>query len=435
MNTSDIAEAAFDINNVLVKSIRQDYEFLDGDFLGPLREVGGYCVAFPMRKKTGNGKICFRVWWVDNENLFQFSREVSESLKKIDLPYFIQYEYVDQALNVEGTILHGVKMEWIDGENLDKYIIKNKNHPSKLKDLADRFYAMCKDLINKGISHGDLSHSNILVTSSGELRLVDYDSLYLPSMSRDYEQTVSGQVPYQHPKRINSDKRLLISEIDDNFSQIVIYLTLLAIAKDPTLIKLIPIPEDPKDNIQYLLFSESDLRNSSYFIQSKAYKEIASINDSNVQKCLQVLEKVIDGPFEQVPNVIKVIEGKIPQITQNRCPVCGTLYILSCTNCGYPQKINKSSSDSNLNKNNNSSIHDEQDKIQCPYCNKYIISKNTNFCPHCGNKFIFCSFCGKVHRSDITFCPTTGKRLHVCPHCGGTHKEGTRFCPATGKLL
>ena len=29
----------------------------------------------------------------------------------------------------------------------------------------------------------------------------------------------------------------------------------------------------------------------------------------------------------------------------------------------------------NYVKNNNSSIHDEQDKIQCPYCNKYIISK------------------------------------------------------------
>jgi hypothetical protein len=98
------------------------------------------------------------------------------------------------------------------------------------------------------MAHGDLQHGNVIVDESNSLRLVDLDGMYVPAMA-GWKASELGHRHYQHPKRSadHFDAKL------DNFSGLVIYLSLLALAEQPDLWK-----EFHDEN---LIFIKSDFEN------------------------------------------------------------------------------------------------------------------------------------------------------------------------------
>jgi serine/threonine protein kinase len=303
--------------------------------------MGGFCVVFPMISNSGNEKRAYRIWYIDNLNhqMLKTARLVAEEIKKTKLPYFVGYEFIEEAISVEGKRIPGVKMDWIEGEKLDDYI-RSHADPSQIRSLAGKFRSMCEDFSKAGISHGDLSNSNILVTPSGDIRLVDYDSMYFPAMKgKGYMQTTFGQPAFQHPKRRTSGT-LLASSKDDNFSQLVIYLSLLAMAADSSLIHGISEEE--------LIFNNIDLQSRQTFRESKVYKRFSDINDNEIQRCLSAIEKSLDGPLESIPSLVDVLEAERAKPSSTKfknttfCPICGTKYYLSsscyCYHCGHKRK-------------------------------------------------------------------------------------------------
>ncbi len=98
-----------------------------------------------------------------------------------------------------------------------------------LKKLSDQWLNLVIGLQQLKIAHGDLQHENIIV-SKGELRLVDYDGFFVPSLSSKIAIEL-GHPHYQHPLRRNSDFNLSI----DNFSALVIYISLKALSIDISL--------------------------------------------------------------------------------------------------------------------------------------------------------------------------------------------------------
>lgn len=303
---------------------------------------GGFCLVFPMLENNGTNKIGYRVWYIDNLNhqLLQIAKEVGRELPKTRLPYFVGYQYLDEALDVEGNHIPGVQMEWVEGETLDTFI-QNHRSSSDLRKLAGTFLTMCKDLTTAGIAHGDLSNSNILITKKGEIRLVDYDSLYLPSMKGKYQQTTTGQPAFQHPQRKSG---MPMTEKDDDFSQLLIYLSLQAMSAKTSLIDYI--------DDQELLFNNIELQNVNNFRRSRAYKIISGIDDSTVQACLLALEKAISGPISAVPSLVEITdnlskgENPKPHVimfrNKNYCPECGNKFHTNdsyCAGCGHPREV------------------------------------------------------------------------------------------------
>ncbi len=121
-------------------------------------------------------------------------------------------------------------MEWVDGVNLNTYISNNLETPRKISDIARKFLSVAIKLQNYGMSHGDISGDNIMVNSSGEITLVDYDGMYVPSL-KGMNAPENGHDHFQHPVR----SAATYGEKLDNFSVLVTYLSLLAVASDPTL--------------------------------------------------------------------------------------------------------------------------------------------------------------------------------------------------------
>ena len=211
--------------------------------------VGGFCVVFPYNVEYK--KYAVRCWFVNVTNAKRRTRLISEELQRICLPYFVGFDYIEDALATNEGMQPIVLMDWVDAHPLKEYISANIGSSVKLRQLAENFKKMVADLHENNISHGDLQHGNIMVSDKGEIVLVDYDSMYVPALD-GFEDEIKGLEGYQHPARWSNDK---ISPKADYFSELVIYTSLLALAKIPQLWIDLDI-----ENTETLLFSADDIK-------------------------------------------------------------------------------------------------------------------------------------------------------------------------------
>ena len=224
----------------------------------PVMYTGGFCVVFPY--KTSNAKYAVRCWHAQVDGAQERMKRISEFLSRQHLPYFVDFQYEEEGINTSKGVLPIVIMDWVDAQPLKKYIKAKIGDASVLNELAYNFMQMVKDLHKIGVSHGDLQHGNILVKSDGALVLVDYDSLYVPSIA-GYSSVTNGLWGYQHPARFSMTK---VSAKADYFSELVIYTSIKALAKFPDLWEKLQM-----EDTDTMIFSKED-------IESKGYSEIFS---------------------------------------------------------------------------------------------------------------------------------------------------------------
>ena len=193
--------------------------------------AGGFSVVFSYDLPDGT-KWAFRCWHSDISNTQKRYETISEAIQKAHLAFLCDFDYIEKGINVEGIIYPTTRMRWIEGITIKEYICKYRQSKDKLIALAENFLAMTRSLHEQSLAHGDLQHGNILVSNDHQLYLVDYDSFYCPQLKGE-EDTVTGLPDYQHPAR-KSNKA--VSEKLDYFSELIIYLSILAIAESPSLV-------------------------------------------------------------------------------------------------------------------------------------------------------------------------------------------------------
>lgn len=241
--------------------------------------AGGFSVVFPYKTAMGE-KWAFRCWHSEIKNSKKHYETISDTIKKAKLSFLCEFQYIDNGINVEGNIYPTTRMRWIDGITIKDYICQNQNSKKLLIALADKFLKMTQALHAQSLAHGDLQHGNILVDNNHQLHLVDYDSFYCPQLKGEAD-TVTGLADYQHPARISNKS---VSEKLDYFSELIIYLSILAIAESPSLVNKYKVADADR-----LLFSKED------FVDIKnapIYKEIYSLG-IDFQNMLAVLEEYL----------------------------------------------------------------------------------------------------------------------------------------------
>jgi len=238
--------------------------------------AGGFSVVFPYKTADGE-KWAFRCWHSDIINTKKRYETISDAIKKSHLSFLCEFQYIDKGINVEGNIYPTTRMRWIDGITIKDYICQNQNSKDKLIALADNFLKMTQALHALSLAHGDLQHGNILIDKNHQLYLVDYDSFYCPQLKGEAD-TVTCLADYQHPARISNRS---VSEKLDYFSELIIYLSILAIAEAPFLVDKYKVADADR-----LLFSKED------FVDIKnaaIYNDIYSLGN-DFQDMLAVLE-------------------------------------------------------------------------------------------------------------------------------------------------
>ncbi|MCF2494267.1 hypothetical protein [Dyadobacter chenhuakuii] len=241
--------------------------------------VGGFNMVFQLKHLST--KWALRVWHLPMGNNQERYKTISNYLSNTKLPYFADFIYSENGLLVNGVLLDTIHMEWLDGKLLKNYIEENLNNKQKLTGLSEKFLEMTKELRRNSISHGDLQEGNILIDYSENIRLLDYDSICIPAIVGQKE-IVTGLKGYQHPSRFQGSKASLKS---DYFSELIIYLSILALIEKPSLWRKYQLSDT-----QYLLFTEQDF---DKFGESKIYSDIKGLS-KHIDVLLMVLSRFLE---------------------------------------------------------------------------------------------------------------------------------------------
>ena len=216
---------------------------------------GGFSRVYPVN--IGSKTFALRCWIRDVGDAKSRYEKISAYLKQVGLPYFVDFEYVSEGILVNGIKYPITRMEWANGLPLRAFIEQNLQNADVFSTVATEFQKMVAALHAHEISHGDLQDGNILLRRNGaqvDIKLIDYDSVFVPTLRGYPDSGIVGLPEYQHPQRIAGVGQT--GEKVDYFSELVIYLSFLSLAEKPELWNRF------KDSTgDGLLFSADDFKN------------------------------------------------------------------------------------------------------------------------------------------------------------------------------
>ena len=274
------------------------------DRLGmPLVTSGQFAYVYKLNSMNGNGDFavrCFRGYLRDRDQRY---RAIQEHLRTSPVSYLSEFSYAPEGILVGGHRFPILFMNWIDGPTLDIYIGEMLNRRDVLLHLSEEWLRLLSALRASGMAHGDLQHGNIIV-EHGQLRLVDHDGIFVPTMA-GWTASEVGHQHYQHPRRaaLHFDEKL------DDFSSLVIYLSLLSVAERPSLWK-----EHHDEN---LIFTKTDFADPA---SSILFKKIREIGPEHSRLADAVAEAATAQP-SAVPSLLDLVTTKTALPTWMTAPV------------------------------------------------------------------------------------------------------------------
>lgn len=296
----DIRTSIENKNSLVIDKHAQQGTFLRDARGRLLAYAGGFSVVFPYCTNNGE-KWAFRCWHADVSNTQSRYEIISESIRHSGLSFLTDFIYEKEGIIVDGTVYPTIRMKWVEGLPIKEYICNNRTSRGILNNLADDFIRMTREMHLKTLSHGDLQHGNILVDAKNAIHLIDYDSFYCPALKGEPD-NVTGLPDYQHPSRITNK---VVSEKLDYFSELIIYLSIRAIAEQPSLIDKYKIKDSDR-----LLFSKEDYFDLEH---SEIYNDIHALG-GDFRELLDVLKEYLSyqdidslKPFETLMMERKVI--------------------------------------------------------------------------------------------------------------------------------
>lgn len=234
---------------------------------------------------------CFLRQGEDQQNRYAL---LSLYLSRLTVAGLVEFSYQQEGIRIRGKWYPVVKMEWVEGETLTTYVQKNLHQPDKLRNLALQWRGLIDRLRQHKIAHADLQHGNVLVSPQGQLRLVDYDGMFVPSL-RGRRSSELGHINYQHPKRSPDD----YDERLDNFSALVIYTALMALSLEPGLWKRFDTGEN-------MLFTAQDFRLPT---KSVLLEFLHQHSEPGLRTLAETLAAACHGTVAQTPEFRAVVNG------------------------------------------------------------------------------------------------------------------------------
>ena len=220
-------------------------------------------------------------------------------------PYVSGTTWLDGAIQVNRATWPVLTMDWIDGRTLNEYVdfLVASSNAAALTTLAAKWRALVGLLQSSEFAHGDLQHGNVMVDQDGRLRLVDFDGVWIPQLAGQSPPTEFGHPNYQRPLQHVWDRWL------DTFSALVIYLSLVALGKDPALWLALY-------NSKNLLFAKND-----FFppFKTEAWKQLAAMGDPQVDELVRRLQECCDPDWVSTKSLEMTLDQQA--VTPARQPI------------------------------------------------------------------------------------------------------------------
>lgn len=234
---------------------------------------GAYAAVF---KGTLQGKVyAIRCFLGSAQDTIPRYEMIAKYLKNINSLWKVDFEFLDRELFIENTSYPVLKMEWVEGQLINDFIDQNLDNNKVLNEIQKKLVDISRDLEDNEIAHGDLQFGNIMVTGNSgsfEIRLIDYDGMYVPEMS-GWEAIEIGRSEFQHPTR---NKKYFNSRID-RFSFWVMLTGLEAIKHDKSLWK--QVMQGGYNTLDNCLFTIQDFLNPN---QSELFQRLSRIENADL---------------------------------------------------------------------------------------------------------------------------------------------------------
>ena len=259
-------------------------------------------------------------------------RHIAAALEAARLPFTVPFVYLDRGIQVHGQWYPAVKMEWVEGQTLNRFVEESLEKPKMLRQLLDLWPKLAARLGDAGIAHADLQHGNVLLvpTPDGKLalKLIDYDGMYVPSLAG----TSSGEMGhpnYQHPQRV---RQRAYNVHVDRFSHLVIFSTVhCLLSGNRDLWKRF-------NNDENLLFREHDFQAPE---RSELFRALSETHDPSVRGLVGRLALACKQPLEEVPWLDElVVNGRVRPLTRKEeSQVAEVLAVGKATVAVAPQPV------------------------------------------------------------------------------------------------
>lgn len=258
---------------------------VEEDKLGLPRPISGrFAVVYSMRCGQRSFAVrCFQSEVPDQQERYA---AISEHLKRARLPYTVGFEFLKEGIRIRGQWYPVLKMEWITGQPLHTYVEGHLKDSAALVRLATDWITMTEALQKVSLAHGDLQDGNVLL-AGGHLKLIDYDGMFVPALAGKTSNE-GGHRNYQHPNRTAMDYGIFL----DNFSNWVIYVSIVALAIDPSLWTRL------KGGDECLLFRKEDFTPGG---GSQALSALSQHGDPRLRALASIFESLFYLMPDQVP--------------------------------------------------------------------------------------------------------------------------------------
>ena len=205
----------------------------------PVMSSGNFAVVYKMRDIVTDKLYAVKCFTREQTGREDAYREISDYLQNVYCNFIVKVKYYSDELFVDTnqsdtSEFPVLVMDWIDGIGLEEYISQNADNNEKLELLSANFIAMIGELLPNHFAHGDLKPDNIIIDKDGNIKLIDYDGMFVPSMEGQVSPEL-GTPQFQYSNRKPED----FNEYIDDYG--ALYLALL--------LRLIAISDKTFDNV------------------------------------------------------------------------------------------------------------------------------------------------------------------------------------------
>ncbi len=262
---------------------------------------GNFAAVFPMTSAAGH-QYAVKCFTREVSHQLQRYMLIGAYLSKLQPWWATDFQFIPDGIQVEASRYPILRMNWVSGFTLARWISSNVNQPTAIADLALRFDDMIRDLTAASMAHGDLQAGNLLVADNGALHLVDYDGMYVPGLDGLPAGEI-GHPDYQPPGRSLTD----YGPAMDRFSAWLISLSLKILATDPGLWDQLNPGHD-----EFLLLNRSDLNDLR---SSPRFSVLCSHRNAEVRRLASIARDILTLPLPAIPALAVPSPADVPART------------------------------------------------------------------------------------------------------------------------
>jgi hypothetical protein len=219
---------------------------------------------------------------------------ITRRLAETPSPYFVDCDFQPGGIRTESGWYPVVRMDWVDGETLGAFVADHHADAVTMQQLRASLRVLARQLAGLGIAHGDIQPGNIIVLGATDLRLVDYDGMFVPELA-SIGSAELGQRNFQHPGRRWRHYHAQL----DGFSFAVMDVALGALAYRPELWNI-----GRCDESAFIFRAEDFIDPWS----SPAFDWVREIPGLEVKT--QYLAAMCAAPFDETPGIEDFLAGR-----------------------------------------------------------------------------------------------------------------------------